>query len=439
MLLLAASSFFLAQSASASTLLIKNARVVDPASSTITLRHILIRDGKVASLTGPEAPPAADETYDAKKQWLLPGLTDMHTHSWGNDAPFEKAESIGTENTAKRMLYAGVTSFLDLGSREDSIFEARERLRRGDTHGAEALAAGSVFVSGPRAAGGPAHVVNSVKEANAELKRFWAKKPDVVKVIFDYRRKSGMKREVMAALVKAAKARGVPVVVHIGSWLNAKHAAEAGATAFTHLCEDEVVPDDVVSALKSSGIVAIPTMAVQLDTLNIAETPSLLKAPLLVELTSKELRDAYARINEDPEMEYQLTWQKEGRVNDKKSLAKLHQAGVRLLAGSDAANYGTFQGYSLHRELVLLNENGVGAWETLRAATTWPDEFFKRVRAFEPGADADFVLLKRNPVEEILATQDIAEVFYRGRRVERAALIKSSFSRSATAPASTGK
>ncbi|HEX4924085.1 MAG TPA: amidohydrolase family protein [Bdellovibrionales bacterium] len=429
----------IASQAKATSLLIKNAHVVDPAAATVSLKNILIRDGRTAEILNAGSAPSAEDVFDAKKLWLIPGLTDMHTHSWGNDAPFEEFETIGPENTAKRMLYSGVTSFLDLGSPEDVIFPARERLRKGETQGAELLAAGSVFVSGKASRDGKAHVVNTQKEARAEVDKLASRKPDVVKVIFDYRRKSGMKREVMAAIVRQAKKHGLPAVVHIGSWLNAKHAAEAGAGAFTHLNEDEVVPDDVVKALKASGIRAIPTMAVQLETLNISESPGLLKAPLLVDVTSKELRSAYARIKEDPEMEYQIRWQKDGRINDKKSFEKLRAAGIPLLAGSDAANYGSFQGYSLHRELVLFTENGASRWEALRAATTEPDAFFKRVPPLAPGGWANFVLLKRNPADDITATQEIAEVFYRGRKLDRPALLKSSFNRSGIEPASSGK
>ncbi|MEQ1878903.1 MAG: amidohydrolase family protein, partial [Bdellovibrionia bacterium] len=248
------SVFFNAIPVPGATLLIKNANVVDPLDKTITLKSVFVRDGRIES-TGPSNEEKPDVTYDAKKLWLVPGFTDMHTHSWGNDAPFEKFEVSKTEGTSQRMLYSGVTAFLDLGSSEDHIFDDRERQRSGKFNGAAIYAAGSVFVPGIRRPGSGAHAVNSEREARDEVRRFVkAKKPDVIKIIFDYRRSNGMKKNVMAAIVKAAKEAGIPSVVHIGSWLNAKHASEAGASAITHLCEDAVIPEDTLQAMKKAKV-----------------------------------------------------------------------------------------------------------------------------------------------------------------------------------------
>ncbi|MEQ1878128.1 MAG: amidohydrolase family protein, partial [Bdellovibrionia bacterium] len=179
--------------------------------------------------------------------------------------------------------------------------------------------------------------------------------------------------------------------------------------------------------------------AVQLDTLNLTEKPEFLNQPLFVQVTTKELRDAYKKIKEDPEMEYQIEWQKDGRVNDKTSFKKIFEAGIPIFAGSDASNYGSFQGFSLHRELELFVENGMPAWEALRSTTIGPERFFGRPGGFENGALANFVVLKSNPIEKIKATQEIEDVFYRGVKVDRPALLKASFSHNDSNSASNGK
>lgn len=422
----------------AATLLIKNAYIVDPLEKTVTLKSVFVRDGRIEDFAQPNE-EKADEVYDAKELWLVPGFNDMHVHSWGNDAPLEKYEVIKTQGTSERMLYAGVTSFLDLGSSEDHIFKDRENQRAGKFIGATIYTAGSVFFPGTKSSNG-AHGVSTEKEATEEVKRFIKQsKPDVIKVIFDYDRTRAMKKEVLAAIVKAAKEMNTPTVVHIGTWLNAKHAAEAGATAITHLCEDAVIPDDTIKAMKDAKVYSIPTMAVQLDTLNIFEHPDLLERRLFVELTTKELRNAYSKMKTDPKMNFEIEWQKEGRVNDKKSLKKIYEAGIPLLTGSDSANYGSFQGYSLHRELELFVENGVPVWEALKAATISGDRFFGRPGGFERGASANFVLLKRDPIKDIKATQEIVDVFYKGRKIDRNAILKSSFSRLDSKSASNDK
>ena len=48
-------------------------------------------------------------------------------------------EEFGPDETARRMLYAGVTAYLDLGLNADRIFDARERQRRGELVGTRSL------------------------------------------------------------------------------------------------------------------------------------------------------------------------------------------------------------------------------------------------------------------------------------------------------------
>src|SRR5690606_41652540 len=49
--------------------------------------------------------------------------------------------------------------------------------------------------------------------------------------------------------------------------------------------------------------------------------------------------------------------------NARDGVAMLHEAGVRILAGTDAPNPGTAFGASMHRELELLAQSGLTASE----------------------------------------------------------------------------
>jgi len=107
----------------------------------------------------------------------------------------------------------------------------------------------------------------------------------------------------------------------------------------------------------------------------------------------------------------------------KASLAKLHAAGVRILAGTDAPNPGTTHGASLHRELELLVQGGLSPLEALRAATSsTADAFGLEGRGrIAPGARADLVLVAGNPLEDITTTRAIERVWKAGRPVDREA------------------
>ncbi|HNR89074.1 MAG TPA: dihydroorotase [Spirochaetota bacterium] len=60
-------------------LVIKNGRVIDPASHTDDRRDVLVEDGFIAKIAANIA-DSADETIDAAGCVVLPGLIDMHVH-----------------------------------------------------------------------------------------------------------------------------------------------------------------------------------------------------------------------------------------------------------------------------------------------------------------------------------------------------------------------
>lgn len=60
-------------------LLLKNARVVDPAVGLDAVRDIVIRDGVIAEI-GEDLKIAKGETVECAEKVVLPGLADVHTH-----------------------------------------------------------------------------------------------------------------------------------------------------------------------------------------------------------------------------------------------------------------------------------------------------------------------------------------------------------------------
>ncbi|HPU87618.1 MAG TPA: amidohydrolase family protein, partial [Spirochaetota bacterium] len=60
-------------------LVIKNGRVIDPASHTDDRRDVLVEDGFIAKIAANIA-DSVDETIDAAGCVVLPGLIDMHVH-----------------------------------------------------------------------------------------------------------------------------------------------------------------------------------------------------------------------------------------------------------------------------------------------------------------------------------------------------------------------
>ena len=104
-----------------------------------------------------------------------------------------------------------------------------------------------------------------------------------------------------------------------------------------------------------------------------------------------------------------------------KAVALLREAGVTILAGTDAPNPGTIHGASLHRELELLCQAGLTATEALRSATSLPARTFasNRIGCIQRGFRADLLLVAGDPGESIRATRAIRGVWIAGRRAGR--------------------
>jgi len=96
-----------------------------------------------------------------------------------------------------------------------------------------------------------------------------------------------------------------------------------------------------------------------------------------------------------------------------------------MLLGSDSPQTYNIPGFATHRELVAMVAAGLTPYEALRTATAAPAEFFGARGKFGTivaGAEADLVLLKSDPLQDIGNTQSIEGVMVRGRWLDRAYL-----------------
>ena len=103
----------------------------------------------------------------------------------------------------------------------------------------------------------------------------------------------------------------------------------------------------------------------------------------------------------------------------------LHEAGVPILAGTDAPMRNVPPGFGLHEEMTELVRGGLTPAAALRAATYEPARYFGALDSLgtiAPGKLADLVLLGADPLARIENTRRIAAVLTRGRVYDRPAL-----------------
>jgi hypothetical protein len=106
-----------------------------------------------------------------------------------------------------------------------------------------------------------------------------------------------------------------------------------------------------------------------------------------------------------------------------KHLREMHEAGVRIMAGSDVAVLNVFPGASLHDELRLFVDSlKMSPMEALESATRKPAEWLRiadSVGTIERGKVADLILLDADPLSDIANTRRIAAVVLRGKLFRR--------------------
>ena len=105
------------------------------------------------------------------------------------------------------------------------------------------------------------------------------------------------------------------------------------------------------------------------------------------------------------------------------AVGALHDAGVRLAAGTDAAHLPG----AIHLELEDLVAAGLTPLEAIAAATGGAARVLgadEEIGTIAVGKHADLILLDGDPLQDIRDTRKISHVIRGGRVVDRAALIQ---------------
>ena len=406
---------------------------------------VIIRDGRIAAISPARTArvPAGTRTIDGSGKYLIPGLADMHTHLFSDDAvhdsvaPAELGVMIANGVTAARLMI-GTPEHLAL----------RRQVAEGVIPGPQ------LFVASPQLTGKPATnavVVTTADAARAAVRSARTSGYDFIKLTTD------ITRPVYDAIVAEAKEQKLPVVGHVDLQVGVARALEAGQQ-IEHLDAylEAVLADSGQGrpSVSNYGLYALPQWATldYIDDRKVREiagataragvysTPTLTIFNLFGQsfdddeirsrpdwkLLPEGFRTGYWRARERLALPANLaarTPERRARyVAVRNALTKaIADSGGRIMAGSDTPEWFHVYGFALHRELANLVAAGLTPFQALEAATVTPAAFLGASAEWgtvERGKRADLVLLAANPLEDIRNTARIDGVALGGRWFE---------------------
>lgn len=365
--------------------------------------------------------PKGATVIDARGRTVMPGLADMHVHLTGGwDG--ETSDLLGYRRALNAMLYAGVTTTLDLGNVLPYIQQLRDEVKAGRLPGPAIHMAGSL-VDGPEPFWPPLAVsVTSSAQLPMYAKMLKRAHADVVKGYV------GLTPIVLSQLVQAAAAESLRVFVDAGPGNGELLFARTGIAAFAHLGNRRVT-DDVVTYMRDHHVASITTLAVMesFSGRRVAD-PTLLRDSLFTAIMPPPYLEefaAYAHRNRtaaDSASERSATEQLRASQSNAK---RLFDAGVLLAAGTDAPYPGEYYGDGLHRELELLVEAGLTPLQAITVATKNAARLMREESEWgtlAPGKRADVLVVAGDPTQRIADTRRVAMVMQAGRVLDRAML-----------------
>ena len=265
--------------AAAQELAIVNARIVDGKGGVIERGSVVVRGGKIASVSsGTSRPPAGVLTIDARGRTLMPGFIDAHRHLAQGD-PVEWLSKRAVPQM-QEFLDAGFTTVLCAICPEQAI-ELRQRIDAGAVNGPRLYLASLVPVARAAIPGGgrgdPARFDNSrpplrptqaagaipPAETVKAIESIAGKKYDYIKTVITTT-PGGAETETLKLIVSEGKQRNLPTITHAVSVIDTLAAVEARPDVLVHTPHIGRLDEDAgaVKRIAGAGIPMTSTLAV---------------------------------------------------------------------------------------------------------------------------------------------------------------------------------
>lgn len=423
--------------AAAQTVAFENVAVVPMDRQRVLERQtVVVRDGRIVEIgrSGAVKVPGDAVRVDGRGKYLMPGLAEMHGHLPPAGSPRALVEHI-------LFLYVanGVTTVRGMQGNPEAL-EHRAAVAAGKLLGPR------LYVAGPPFSGSNAKTAEIAEQMVREQK---AAGYDLLKIL------EGLRPEVYEAIARTAKSLRIDFAGHVPNDVGVRRAIEAGQRSIDHLDNylealeaddsplrgadarkraqelpfhvDERKMAELARLTRDKGVWNVPTMALWEYFLN-GETGEQLRARLpetrymprkMVEEWVQR-KNAMLKPEAGPFMGFMPGGQTGPRVIElrRKMLRALHDAGAKIALGTDSPQVFSVPGFSIHREMKVMQECGFTPFEVLQSGTRAVAEYFGTLReagTVEKGKRADLLLLEGNPLQDLGNVARRAGVMVNGR------------------------
>jgi imidazolonepropionase-like amidohydrolase len=390
---------------------------------------VIVKDGKVTSI-GKNLKYGKDAlVINAKGKYLMPGLAEMHAHVPPNENMEAHKEVL--------FLFAanGITTIRGMLGHPKHL-ELRSMINQGEVFGPR------LYTTGPSFSG------LSVKTAarGAEMVR------EQKAAGYDYLKlHPGLTKETFAAISSTANEVGIPFVGHVSFGVGVWRAIDAGYSSIDHLdgFVEAMVPGIENMVEQQTGLFGM-FVADKADESVIPKLMKGLKEKNIWVVPTQSLADRWfassftgTEFLNDPDSKYMDKKTVEQWIGSKNNLIanpqydakkvddfiklrrkliyECQKNGVGLLLGCDAPQVFNVPGFSTHNELKYLVDAGLTPFQALQTGTVNVAKYLNLADAgtIKPGAVADLILIKGNPLAEITNTKKVEGVMVRGQWLSR--------------------
>jgi len=404
--------------ATAPTVALTNARIIDgtgrPAIDKGTIVIVNGRIDAVGASSSVKIPPGA-QRIDESGRTIVPGFINAHAH-----LNVERNATLPVRDDLVRRLktYAmyGITSTVSLGSTMADEMVGFDLMHEQDH---PALDRARLYTAGLNAIG------KTPEQARASVDRLAGLHAQVIKFHINGN-PNDMDRPTWSAIIDEAHKKNMKVAVHIYYIKDAQASVDDGVDILAHSIRDGDVPASLVAEMKQKNVTYIPTLTRDLSVFVYEKTPDFFKDPFFLrgsalyneQVPMLSTDEWHAKVAKDPTTEMI----RGALVEANKNLKTLSDAGITIGMGTDsgvANNPGRWQGYFEQVEMEMMNKAGMTPMQVITASTGNSAKIMRLtdVGTLEKGKWADLVVLRGNPLQNILNTRTIDAVWIGGAKL----------------------